>query len=88
MIKQTGLQLALSLGSIFLYTGVISDSSTESGNLLSIISLISLLIQLVKSKKQISLFCSTFTGMSPGVALSEGKFFKTFLALASETHWN
>ena len=85
MIKQTGLQLALSLGSIFLYTGVISDSSTESGNLLSIISS---LIQLVKSKKQISLFCSTFTGMSPGVALSEGKFFKTFLALASETHWN
>ena len=83
MIKQTGLQLALSLGSIFLYTGVISDSSTESGNLLSIISS---LIQLVKSKKQISLFCSTFTGMSPGVALSEGKFFKTFLALASETH--
>ena len=85
MIKQTGLQLALSLGSIFLYTGVISDSSTESGNLLSIISS---LIQLVKSKKQISLFCSTFTGMSPGVALSEGKFFETFLALASETHWN
>ena len=85
MIKQTGLQLALSLGSIFLYTGVISDSSTESGNVLSIISS---LIQLVKSKKQISLFCSTFTGMSPGVALSEGKFFKTFLALASETHWN
>ena len=85
MIKQTGLQLALSLGSIFLYTGVISDSSTESGNLLSIISS---LIQLVKSKKQISLFCSSFTGMSPGVALSEGKFFKTFLALASETHWN
>ena len=85
MIKQTGLQLALSLGSIFLYTGVISDSSMESGNLLSIISS---LIQLVKSKKQISLFCSTFTGMSPGVALSEGKFFKTFLALASETHWN
>ena len=85
MIKQTGLQLALSLGSIFLYTGVISDSSTESGNLLSIISS---LIQLVKSKKQISLFCSTFTGMSPGVALSEGKFLKTFLALASETHWN
>ena len=85
MIKQTGLQLALSLGSIFLYTGVISDSSTESGNLLFIISS---LIQLVKSKKQISLFCSTFTGMSPGVALSEGKFFKTFLALASETHWN
>ena len=83
MIKQTGLQLALSLGSIFLYTGVISDSSMESGNLLSIISS---LIQLVKSKKQISLFCSTFTGMSPGVALSEGKFFKTFLALASETH--
>ena len=75
MIKQTGLQLALSLGSIFLYTGVISDSSMESGNLLSIISS---LIQLVKSKKQISLFCSTFTGMSPGVALSEGKFFKTF----------
>ena len=85
MIKQTGLQLALSLGSIFLYTGVISDSSTESGNVLSVISS---LIQLVKSKKQISLFCSTFTGMSPGVALSEGKFFKTFLALASETHWN
>ena len=85
MIKQTGLQLALSLGSIFLYTGVISDSSTESGYVLSIISS---LIQLVKSKKQISLFCSTFTGMSPGVALSEGKFFKTFLALASETHLN
>ena len=85
MIKQTGLQLALSLGSTFSYSGVISDSSTESGNVLSMISS---LIQLVKSQKQISLFCSTFTGMSPGVALSEGKFFKTFLALASETHWN
>ena len=45
-----------------------------------------LLIQLVKSKKQFSLFFSTFTAISPAVALSEGKLFTTFLTVAAETH--
>ena len=45
------------------------------------------LIQLVKSKKQFSQFFSTFIGISPAVALSEGKLFTTFLTVASETHW-
>ena len=45
------------------------------------------LIQLVKSKKQFSLFFSTFTEISPAVALSEDKLFTTFLIIASETHW-
>ena len=43
------------------------------------------LIQLVKSKKQFSLFFSTFTEISPAVALSEDKLFTTFLII--ETHW-
>ena len=68
----------------FLYTGVISDSFKESGKSLY---LIVSLIQLVRSKKQISLFFSTFTGISPAVALSEGRFFTTFLTVDSETHW-
>ena len=45
------------------------------------------LIQLVSSKKQISLIFSTFTGISPAAALSEGMFFTTFQAVASETYW-
>ena len=45
------------------------------------------LIKFVKSKKQFSQFFSTFTGISPAVALSEGKLFTTFLTVASETHW-
>ena len=84
MIKtQTGLQLALSLGSRFLYNGVISNSFKESGNLLF---LIASLIQLVKSKKKVSLFFSMFTGISPAVALPEGMFFTTFVTVAPETH--
>ena len=43
------------------------------------------LTQLVKSKKQFSLFFSTFTEISPAVALSEDKLFTTFLII--ETHW-
>ena len=46
-----------------------------------------LLIQLVKSKKQFSLFFSKFTGISLAAALSEGKLFITCLTLASKTHW-
>ena len=45
------------------------------------------LIQLVKSKKQISLFFSAFTGISPAGALSEGEFFTTFLTVASKRRW-
>ena len=45
------------------------------------------IIQLVRSKKQVSLFLSTCTESSPAVTLSEGRFFTTFLAVASETHW-
>ena len=59
---------------------LLSDSFKESGNLLF---LMASLIQLVKSKKQFS----QFTGISPAVALSEGKLFTTFLTVASETHW-
>ena len=62
--------MPLSLGSSFLNAGVVSDSFKESGNLLF---LMALLIQLVKSKKQ---FFSTFIGISPAVALSEGKLQK------------
>ena len=76
--------MALSLGSSFLKTGVVSDSFEESGNLLF---LIASLIQLVKSKNQFSQFFSTFTGIYPVVALSEGKLFTTFLTVASVTHW-
>ena len=45
------------------------------------------LTQLVKSKKQFSQLFSTFIGISPAVALSEGRLFTTFLTVASETHW-
>ena len=76
--------MALSLGSRFLYTGVILDSFKESWNLLF---LMALLIESVKSKKQISLFFSMLTGISLAVGLSEGKLFTTFLTVASETHW-
>ena len=76
--------MALSLGSRFLYTGVILDSFKESWNLLF---LMASLIESVKSKKQISLFFSMFTGISVADALSEGKLFTTFLTVASETHW-
>ena len=44
-------------------------------------------MQLVKSKNQILLFFSTFTGISPAPASSEGKLFATFLTVASETQW-
>ena len=46
-----------------------------------------LLMQLVSAKKQISQIFSMFTGISPAVTLSEGKFFSAFLTVASETHW-
>ena len=36
---------------------------------------------------EVSPFISTFTGIFPAVALSEGKFFKNFLIVASEKHW-
>ena len=35
---------------------------------------------------EVSPFISTFTGIFPAVALSEGKFFKNFLIVASEKH--
>ena len=76
--------MALSLGSSFLCTGVISESFKESGNLLF---LMAVLIELVRLKKQFSLFFSTFTGISQGVALSDGKLFTTFLTAALEKHW-
>ena len=44
-------------------------------------------IPLVKSKKWFSQFFSTFTEISPAVALSEDKVFTNFLTVASETHW-
>ena len=76
--------MALSLGSSFLCAGVISESFKESGNLLF---LMAVLIELVRLKKQFSLFFSTFTGISQAAALSEGKFFTTFLTTALEKHW-
>ena len=48
---------------------------------------ISSLIQSAVSRKEISVFFNTFTGTSLAAALSEGKFFTTFLTVASETHW-
>ena len=72
------------IGFIIMVTGVISDSFKESGNLLF---LMASSIQLVKSKKPISLFFSTFTGIFPVFALSEGKLFTTFVTVVSETHW-
>ena len=71
----------MSLGSSFLYAGVISESFKESGNLLF---LMAVLIELVRLKKQFSLFFSTFTGISQAVALSKGKLFTTFLTAALE----
>ena len=50
------------------------------------IFLMASLIPLVKSKNQIHLYFSTFTGISPAVALSDGKLFTTFLTVASKTH--
>ena len=80
----SGLLLALLLGPIVLQTGVILDSFKESGNLFFLMSLV---IQLVSSKNQVSLFFSMFTGIYPTVALFEGMFFTTFLTVASQTYW-
>ena len=45
------------------------------------------MIHLVSSLKQNSEFFNMSTGISAAVALSEGKFYKTFPTVSSETDW-
>ena len=80
----TGLKFALSLGSNFLKTGVKSESFNVSGNLLFVKDW---LIQFISSGKQNVLSFRISIGISPAETLSGGKFFRTFLTVASETYW-
>ena len=61
-----------------------SESFRVSGNLFL---LKASLIHLVSSLKQNSEFFNMSTGISAAVALSEGKFYKTFPTVSSETDW-
>ena len=74
----TGLYLALSLGSSFLYIGAMSLSFKVSSNFLFVKPSLSF-------GKQKSLLFSTLIGISSAVALSHGKFSTTFLTVGSET---
>ena len=80
--RLTGLKFVLLVGSSFLNTGTISESFRVSGNLFSSKAL---LINFVSSLKQNSEFFNMSTGISPAVALSEGRFFTTFFTVSSET---
>ena len=80
----TGLYFALSLGSNFLKTGVMSESFNVSGNLLFVKDS---LIQFVSSGKQNVLSFRILIGISPADTLSEVRFFTTLLTVASETSW-
>ena len=73
--------MVLSLGSSFLYTGVMSFKF--SGNFLFVKAS---LIHFVSFEKQKSLLFSTLIGIPPAVALSESKLSTDFLTVASETH--
>ena len=61
-----------------------SESFNVSGNLLFVKDS---LIQFVSSGKQNVLSFRILIGISPADTLSEGKFFTTFLTVASETCW-
>ena len=61
-----------------------SESFSVSENLLFVKDS---LIQFVSSGKQNSLSFRIFIGTSTADTLSEGKFFTTFLTVASETCW-
>ena len=61
-----------------------SESFHVSGSLLFVKDS---LIQFVSSGKQNLLSFRILIGISPADALSEGKFFTTFLTVASETCW-
>ena len=61
-----------------------SESFNVSGSLLFVRDS---LIQFVSSGKENLLTLRILIGISPGDTLSEGKFFTTFLTVASETCW-
>ena len=70
--------MALSLGSSFLFTVVMSKNFKVSGVFFVKVSLVSF-------EKQKSLLLSTLKEISPVAALSEGKFFTNFLTVTSGT---
>ena len=82
--RLTGLKFVLLVGSSFLNAGTLSESFRVSGNLFSVKAL---LIHFVNSLKQNSEFFNMSTGISPAVALSKGRFFKTFFTVSSKTDW-
>ena len=82
--RLTGLKFVLLVGSSFLNAGTLSESFRVSGNLFSVKAL---LIHFVNSLKQNSEFFNMSTGISPAVALSEGRFFTTFFTVSSERNW-